>query len=349
MRLAILYAMNTDELLEIMYFQKTRILLSAVELGFFPLLSDPHSADEVAGAKNLDPRATERLLNALVAMDILELTDGKYITVPSLRKALDDGPESVIGSIMHRARLWVVWSSLSDVIRTGKTHYELDEPDFDFRSHLPNFIRAMAVGGKRQAEETVARLNLDGVGRVIDIGGGPGIYAAAFAKALPDAEVFVLDQPDVVAIATEFIGDLIATGRVKYISGDALAIDDEKVFGRDGSGKYDIVFMSNLIHAFSPEQVKEVIARSVRWCRPGGRFVCKDYFVDDTRTEPPRAALFAINMLVGTPGGNAYSWTEMEEWLNLPRNSDGEAMVHNLEKMILSDGNTGMIVATIAG
>jgi ubiquinone/menaquinone biosynthesis C-methylase UbiE len=207
----------------------------------------------------------------------------------------------------------------------------------------------MAVGGKRQADETVARLNLDGVGRVIDIGGGPGIYAAAFAKALPDAEVFVLDQPDVEAIATEFIGDLIATGRVKYISGDALAIDDEKVIGRDGSGKYDIVFMSNLIHAMSPEQVKEVIARSVRWCRPGGRFICKDFFLDDTRTKPPRAALFAINMLVGTPGGNSYTWTEIESWLGKIRNAEGKPAVTEGARVVLSDGYSGMIVATIAG
>jgi len=337
--------MDVKELLELTAFQKTRVILTAVELDLFPLLNEPHSADEVVRKRNLDLRAATRLLNVLTALGMLELVDGRYVTSSSLRKELGEGPESMIGLLKHRARLWKVWSSLSDIVRTGKTHYELKEPDFDYREHIQTFTRAMSVGGRIQAGETIDKLDLTGVDRVLDIGGGPGIFAAEFAEALPHAEIYVLDRPGVRNVAGEYIGDLLDSGRVKYIDGDVLEVTDEEVIGKDRSRRHDIAFMSNFIHAISPEEVREVIGRCVRWCRPGGRIVFKDFFVDDTRTKPARAALFSINMLVGTPGGDAYSWTEMETWLREAKHPAEKSAVTDINRLVMSDGNTGIIIA----
>jgi len=37
--------------------------------------------------------------------------------------------------------------------------------------------------------------------------------------------------------------------------------------------------------------------------------------MNDERTEPAFGALFALNMLVNTPGGDTYTESEIEKWM----------------------------------
>jgi hypothetical protein len=47
----------------------------------------------------------------------------------------------------------------------------------------------------------------------------------------------------------------------------------------------------------------------------GGRVIIHDFVLDDDKAGPRSGALFALNMLVGTPGGGAYSAAEYAAWL----------------------------------
>ncbi len=337
--------MRQEKVLELSYFQMSRILLSAVELDIFPLLHEPADALFVAGERGLDPDTTGRLLNALVAMKILVLDDDKYVIPDELKEAFGDGPRSIIPMLRHRARLWTVWSSLTEIVRTGKNYYELHESHSDHFENLPNFIRAMAVSGRKSASETVALLDLEGVESVLDIGGGPAIYASEFCRILPDAIVCILDFPSVGDVANEFLEDPSHKERVSFVEGNVLDIEDSKVIGEDDSGKYDLIFMSNLIHSFSPDDVRKLIKRCVRWCRPGGRIAIKDFFLDDTRTSPDRAAMFDINMLTATRDGRSYTWSEVEMRLTEIKDKNGNPLVNDISRIQLSDGYSGIIVA----
>jgi hypothetical protein len=46
---------------------------------------------------------------------------------------------------------------------------------------------------------------------------------------------------------------------------------------------------------------------------PGGRILNRDFVMDDTRTDPPAGAFFAVNMLVSTPGGGTFTFTELRD------------------------------------
>jgi hypothetical protein len=48
---------------------------------------------------------------------------------------------------------------------------------------------------------------------------------------------------------------------------------------------------------------------------PDGRVVVQEFYLDETRTNPPVGAIFAINMLVNTPGGRTYTPKEMSAWM----------------------------------
>lgn len=322
--------MTPEKLTELSNFWVSRVILTAAELGIFGELQKPSRVDDIAKSKNLDQRALVRLLNALVAVDILSLDKDKFAIKDELKAALGNDPgKSILPGLMHSAHLWKKWSHLTEIIRSGKNAHEPE--------HFPDFIRAMAVAGMRSSGETVKALDLKNVTSVLDIGGGPGLYAAEFCNALPDARVCVLDMPGAGEIGREFLSERSHENRVHYIAGDALDVETRNVTGADGSGKFDLIFMSNLIHSMKAAEVKRLYRRCADWITPGGRVVVKDFFLDDSRTNPPRSALFSINMLINTDGGDCYTWSETEVWLK-------EAGFSCLSKITLSDKFSGMVI-----
>jgi hypothetical protein len=66
---------------------------------------------------------------------------------------------------------------------------------------------------------------------------------------------------------------------------------------------------------FSPEENRSLIRRAGRALAPGGQLVIHDFILNPDRTGPPQAALFAVNMLVNTPGGNSYTAGDYRTWL----------------------------------
>ena len=48
---------------------------------------------------------------------------------------------------------------------------------------------------------------------------------------------------------------------------------------------------------------------------PGGRVIVRDHVMQPDRTQPRRGAVFAINMLVSTAGGDCYTLDEIRDGL----------------------------------
>jgi hypothetical protein len=49
--------------------------------------------------------------------------------------------------------------------------------------------------------------------------------------------------------------------------------------------------------------------------KDGGQAIIHEFVLDETRTHPQFAALFSLNMLIGTQEGASYSGIEYREWL----------------------------------
>ena len=69
----------------------------------------------------------------------------------------------------------------------------------------------------------------------------------------------------------------------------------------------DFVWVSAIIHQNSPEQNRALYKRIVTAIDPGGWIYIRDIVLDASRTAPVAGALFAVNMLSATAGGNSYS------------------------------------------
>ena len=106
---------------------------------------------------------------------------------------------------------------------------------------------------------------------------------------------------------------------------------------RLGEG-YDLVFVSAICHMLSAAENLDLLRRCREALAPGGRVVIQDFILEADKTAPRFAALFALNMLVGTRGGSSYSEPEYAGWLD-------EAGFREVRHVRLP-GNTGLMMGT---
>jgi cyclopropane fatty-acyl-phospholipid synthase-like methyltransferase len=178
------------------------------------------------------------------------------------------------------------------------------------------FIAAMHRNATSRAPLIVRTVGSAGVARLLDIGGGSGAYSIAFAQASPTMQATIFDLPTVLPIAERHVAEAGLSERVKTQVGD-LTKDD---FG----GGYDLVLLSAICHMLGPEENVDLLRRAGAALKPGGRIAIQDHVMNAEHTTPRAGALFAINMLVGTPNGGTFSEAEYRQWLE----QAGFAAVH---------------------
>ena len=101
---------------------EARIVHAAVELGVFDVVrAGGLDTAHVASALHTDARATELLLNSLVAMRLLEKRLNRFSLTPTAKTYLvSDAPRSLAGMIRFDASLWSYWERLAEAVRSGR-------------------------------------------------------------------------------------------------------------------------------------------------------------------------------------------------------------------------------------
>jgi predicted O-methyltransferase YrrM len=289
-------------------YKASQILLTANRLGLFAALgAGPLSAASLAAKLGTDPRATRILCDALASLSLLDKSEDVYSNGDLAGEfLLPDSPKSRSAMLLHAAKLYERWSKLYDVVRSGQPVPE-EEIDTRLRGDGRDFARAMADVGRLAAESACEVLDLFGVRRLLDVGGGPGVYALAFARAHPQLQAVILDSEETLEVARANIAQQNLEDRVSIRVGDA--------FVDDLGGPYDFIFISNLLHIYSEEENRKLLTRCAKALEPGGRLAVKDFLLDPDRLSPAGGAVFAVNMLVSTEGGDSYTAEEVQQWL----------------------------------
>jgi (2Fe-2S) ferredoxin/ubiquinone/menaquinone biosynthesis C-methylase UbiE len=288
-------------------FQDSRAILTAIELDAFTAVADGASAAQAAAKMGTDPRATEMLLNAVGALGLLSKHNGTFHnTLVSARYFVAGAPDDSRAATMHTAHLWRRWSTLTHCVREGSAVASREPREVDDR-WTRSFIAAMHRNARERAPHVVRAIGTAGARRMLDVGGGSGAYSIAFAQASAELHAEVLDRPEVLEIAQGHIDRAGLAGRVTTRVGD-LRTDD---FGEG----FDLVLVSAICHMLSPAENRDLLRRCYRALAPRGRVVIQDFILEEDKTAPKMAALFSLNMLVGTEGGASYNESEYAAWL----------------------------------
>jgi len=150
--------------------------------------------------------------------------------------------------------------------------------------------------------------------RLLDLGGGPGTYAVHFCLKNPQLSATVYDLPTTRPFAEKIIARYNLTQRIQFMEGDFL---QEPVTGR-----YDVVWISQVLHAMDSENATMLLEKAARVLTPGGLLLVQEFVLSDTRDGPVHPALFGCNMLVGTEAGRVYTEKELFDMLRRSGASD---------------------------
>ena len=282
---------------------QTCTLHAAVKLDIFTATGDnPMGCAKLADKLHVQKRSLEMLLNALCAMELLDKKDGLYCNTAESDTFLSKNSKRYIGYIiMHHHHLVESWSKLDEAVKTGQPVRSSASHEDD-EERRESFLMGMFNIAMGNAPRISEQIDLAGKKHLLDLGGGPGTYAIHFAKRNPALKASIFDLPTTRPFAEKTIKRFKLSDRVDFIDGNFLT-DQIK-------GSYDVVWISHIFHAESPENSEKLMKKAVAALEPGGLIIIHDFILDNSKLRPLFPALFSLNMLIGTKAGQAYSEKE---------------------------------------
>ncbi|MDR3641624.1 MAG: methyltransferase [Humidesulfovibrio sp.] len=295
---------------------KSCALHAAVALDVFtPLHEGPATAAQLAQRLGTDARALAMLLGALRALGLLAREGEGFALVPvSSAYLVRTSPDYKGHIILHHKHLLESFGQLDKAVRTGK-RVRADAQFTEAQREaflLGMFNNAMGIAPRlaAQLDALLRQAGLPGMTgreRLLDLGGGPGTYAIHFCLAQPGLKASVFDLPTTwpFAEATAARFGLAYTttdktgGRMSFLSGD---------YTQDHvPGGFDLAWLSHILHGEGPDMAARIVRKAADGLNPGGLLLVHEFLLDDSLDGPEFPTLFALNMLLGTEGGQAYS------------------------------------------
>ena len=291
-------------------YQRTAAVKAAIELDVFSAIGEGNAtAGEIAASRGASERGVRILCDFLVITGLLTKEGGRYRLTQDSALFLDSRSPAYMGGAIEfilAPSLVAGFEDLASAVRNGGTAMPEGGTVSPENPVWVKFARAMAPMMAMPAQ-IIAGMSADLSGRkikVLDIAAGHGLFGIAFARQFPEAEVFALDWPAVLEVAKE---NALAAGvadRYRVIEGSAFDADF-------GSG-YDVVLLTNFLHHFDPPTCETLLRKVRSALKEGGRALTLEFVPDEDRVSPPVPASFSLTMLAGTPGGDAYTFPELE-------------------------------------
>ena len=194
-----------------------------------------------------------------------------------------------------------------EVLRTGKPagwsgdkssgdwHKSMEEPAF-----ARKFTAAMDCRGRYLAQALAKKLDLSGRRRVLDIGGGSGIYACSLVAQNAGLKGCVLEQAPVDRICRELIAERGFSDLVDVAEGNMFEVMPQDC---------DVHLFSNVLHDWDFPEVRQLMAASAAALPQGGLLVIHDAFINAAKSGPLHVAEYSC-LLMHSTQGKCYSTEE---------------------------------------
>lgn len=298
---------TADEILDLARsFQPACVLAAAADLDLFDAFGADHlTADAIARRLQCNKRGITILLDALVALQMLNRQSSRYSVPASIAKILThDGSDSILAMAQHQANCLRRWDQLAKVIKSGKSAPRIHSIRGE-QGDTASFIGAMHAINARVAAKVVRDIQPFPFNRLLDVGGASGTWTIAFLHANLSGSATIFDLPPVIRLAEKRLTEVGLRYRVNLVNGN---------FYTDPLPKgCDLAWVSAIVHQNSRHQNRMLFRKIYRVLDNGGRIAIRDILMEESRTAPISGALFAVNMLVGTEGGGTFTFEELRD------------------------------------
>ena len=295
--------------------QPIQIVATALDLGLPTLIAGGAAdRDALVAASGASPRGLEMLLNGLVALGFVvrEGTgDGaRYTLAPDAAAFLVEGPMYLGGYLRFAAReLTDQWRGLTESVRTGRPALMLADPT-EAAAYWDEQVDLLFPWNYPLASHVAQLLSQlhPGASRLLDVAAGAGVWGIAAAQANPELEAVAVDLPGVVDHARRNADQLGVGDRFTYVEADLPGYDF-------GAGEFDAAALGQVCHCVGADASRGLFADVARALRPGGTIVIADMLPNEERSGTLFTLVQALSMLVSTPDGNTFTFSEYEGWL----------------------------------
>ncbi len=293
-------------------FFKSDILFALLKLRIFERIDQQsRTLYELAAELEVRPETLSRLLNAGVALGLLESKDGLVFRIVTKYCMV----------LTPSAGDYYLGDLISSLDYFGAGFARLDEavlnsgPTIDPSAHIggnQDSTRKFILGFHNYAllrgKELAHFLSTAGCKSILDLGCGPGTYAFQLGMENPDLVLYLLDLPEVLEITKEVQTHFPLKNEIHYLPVD--------VMKSDIPGLYDMILVSNVLVGLSQDESRALVKRLYDSVNPGGSLVVQAQFLRDDRLGSEWPVVLDLMMLCSTPNGRNHGPEETITWLD---------------------------------
>ena len=281
---------------------------------FTALATSPTTLADLCQGFSIHPRPADTLCTLLIANRLLQRdADGLLHVTDTARDFLVAGSpldaRPYYASIAEKPGV----ADFLTVLRTDRpANWPGEEGEADWHAAMrteafaESFTAAMDCRGRVLGPGLAAALAGTAPRRLLDVGGGSGVYSIAVAAAFPATRATILEASPVDAIAQRTVAAAELGGRINIVTADMFA----DLWPED----HDAHLFSNVLHDWNEAECRRLLARSVAALPDGGRLLIHDMLLDDDKSGPLWAAEYSV-LLTTVTQGRLYSAAEIGGWL----------------------------------
>jgi len=304
-----------SKLQELIYaFRESKALFAACDLGIFDLLNEsdgPQSAQEISSKMSANVDATTRLMDTLVALELLEkIKQGEswlyYNTEMAKEFLTKSSPNSVDGYIKHSNNLlYHLFGNLESAVREGSNQWmntfgqsseDLWKAAYNTQEARLRFLGAMHSTSRHSCHAVVTAFDLSEFRSCCDLAGGTGAMAYTLSQYYPNMKITVCELQSVTDVAHHFcpsLEDCPNQGNVSYVVGN---------FFQPDLPKADLYILCRVLHDWPEEKLGLILSNVFKCLSPGGGLLIAERFLNENKTGPRSTLLQSLNMLVQAHG-----------------------------------------------
>ena len=223
--------------------------------------------------------------------------------------------------IMTDRHLYHRWGKLRESLKTNKPVEAVAEDEisagtmFDKAKSnqliepMQMFTHAMYGISVGPAMALAKVFDFSSYSKLMDIGGGSGVYAIEVVKQNPNISAIVLELQPACIIADQYIKRFNLEGKIH-----TQVLD----FFKDNLPTgYDVALLSHIIH-FLDEEKDKILLKKIYDSLPNdrnGAIIISEWLLNDEKSGPIPSALMSLTMIVDQPQGRNYSFSEVLKML----------------------------------
>ena len=299
---------------------RSKVLFVASNLKIFTILSNQaKTLEEIRKELNIEARPASMLLNACVALNLLEKKDGLYSNSRTADMYLVAGKPQYLEPAFFKfdEHSYLLFDQLEKAILSDSAQISVQNAEnpellpscmlIGNRDDYRKFLSALDPIAEWPANVIASSFDFSRFKKLIDVGAGSGVYSAAIVKKHANIEAVAFDLPYPCEIGEEMVREKGLSNRIKYHRGD--------YFKDDFPEGIDVALLSNVLHGYGPDKCNFLIKKVYDSLPSGGAIIISDLILDEDGCGPEIAVFMSFYFLLITEAGRNYTLSEYEAML----------------------------------